>query len=1064
MAQDLNISGTVLDGSGDPVVGASVVVKGTTNGVTTGINGDYNIAAPPDAALTFSFLGLETKEEAVDGRGRIDVVMSAGEQAIEEVVVIGYGTMKKKDLTGSIAQVRPDRLADENPKTVQDVLRGMPGLRVGFTADAKGGGSMMIRGRNSLGTGSSPLLILDGMQFYGELSEINPDDIEQIDILKDASAAAVYGSKAANGVIIIMTKKGAKGKPQVSVTASVGITQRSYYREVYSPAEYLQVLEDYNKSTTLGINPATGMYEYYQSGANNGKYGYYERPTAANLAKYGITLDQWRALGTQPTNLSADEVWATRNDLRNPMRDNFLAGKTYDWWNSTFQLGFNQDYNASVSGASDKMNYYFSMGYLSNEGAVVGDEYNSVRSNLKLNGKVTSWLEVGANVNFQDRSNSPLTISTGTLNRMNPYAMRWDENGREYSKPSNVGGSGASIYNGNQFYDNQFLEREQGFTLFNTILNAKITLPFGITYSFNASPRYEFYYNRYFMSTLNTEVNPTGRGADRTQRKRFDWSLNNNLTWDKTFADKHHVILTLVQEAEERKKWEDAINLRNLSPSDALGFHSPGSTADKELSDFNVSDDHSTADALMARAFYSFDDKYMLTATIRRDGYSAFGTADAGPYSWFPSVSVGYAFVNEPFFQWRNIMSSGKLRVSYGKNGNRDIGQYATLSDLTAGGGMGYLVDGVLDERKTLIISKLANPNLQWEKTQAWNFGLDYGFLNDRITGSFDFYRKATHDMIMSQSLPSITGFTSIMTNLGEVRNTGFELSINSMNLRTGLLEWRTQFGISYNKSEITHLYYTTEDVHEGRWTGHGAVVGAAETNDVANNWFIGQPIDVIWNYRVTGIWQQNEAEEAAKYGQRPGDPKVANIYTADDEILPDGSRRPVYNNNDKEFLGNSVAPWQWSMRNEFTLWKSLSVSFNIYSYMGWRSVNSDYLNNFNEGGAITNGQLNLWKTPEYWTPDNASGKYARIGATGPAGALTAGRLYNRSFIRFENVSVSYTLPQRWTKLALIERAKIYGTIRNLGVWTMDRDWMYGDPETGGFASRIYTMGLSLTF
>lgn len=334
--------------------------------------------------------------------------------------------------------------------------------------------------------------------------------------------------------------------------------------------------------------------------------------------------------------------------------------------------------------------------------------------------------------------------------------------------------------------------------------------------------------------------------------------------------------------------------------------------------------------------------------------------------------------------------------------------------------------------------------------------GLDYGFLNDRISGSIEYYVMNTHDMIMSQRLPGFSGFNSIATNLGEVSNRGVEFTISTLNLKNNILEWSTTLNFSYNKNQIKHLYYQYENVLDAA----GNVIGTREMNDNTNGWFIGQPIGAIWDYRVTGIWQASEIEEAKKYGQKPGDPKVANNYTADDKKNADGSTTPVYNDKDREFMGPTAPPVHWQLRNDFTLWKSLALSFNLYSYMGHKSIDWNYLNRDNDGSLITNG-LNTF-TKEYWTPQNPTNDYARLDAQGPGGVASPGKVYDRSFIRFESISLGYTLPKTWTSKYQMSNVKIYGSLRNVGVW--QKDWEYGDPETGGLATRIFSLGLNVTF
>lgn len=1069
-----NITGTVLDTQREPVIGATVAVKGTTLGTMTDVDGKFKLSVPSKGTLVVSYIGYTTQELEITEKSNYEIVMSEGALNLEEVVVVGYGTMRKKDLTGSVIQIRPDDLANENPKTVQDILRGTPGLQVGYSATAKGGGNMEIRGQRSVytdGGHNNPLLILDGMQFYGELSEINPDDIAQIDVLKDASAAAVYGAKAASGVIIITTKKGKQGKPVINVTTSIGLTQRSNYRERFGPEDYLQHRQDWFEQRTYGVNPETGAYEAYQARKTDGSLqfptGYFAR--VDGLDRYGVSQDTWRGYTVNGTDDSDLSVWARRLEFQGNALDNLLAGRTVDWADKTYRTGFNQDYNASISGAGENVNYYFSLGYLKNQGAAKSDEYEAIRANMKLDANVTKWLQIGANVNFQNRSDGEVGIDLDYQMRNSPYADYADENGNPVQYPLDGSYSQRGY---NYDFQKQYLELEKGYTTLNTILNAKITLPYNVTYTFNASPRYQFFYDRYFMSAELPGSDPASRGVNREQTKRFDWSHNNTLAWDYTFNQKHHAMLTLVQEAEILQSWKDRIEARNIQPSDALGFHNT-KNGTKENSTFESYDTYQTADALLARLFYSYDDRYMITGSIRRDGYSGFGASNK--YATFPSAGTAWTFTNEEFFKWGNIMNNGKLRVSYGKNGNRGLSDpYQALSNLYAGAGKmhGYIDSkGELNLYRYLMAERMANPNLQWEKTASWNFGLDFGFLNDRISGTIEYYNMKTHDMIMRQSLLTFTAFNNITTNLGQVDNRGVEISLNTQNIDTKDFKWTTRFGFSYNKNEIKHLYYQYEDVLDA----NGNVTGSKEMDDLTNGWFIGKPVSQIWNYRVTGIWQKDEVEEAARHGQVPGDPKVENSYTADDIVNADGSITPVYNDKDRQFLGQTSPPIHWSVRNEFTLWKDLTFSFNIYSYMGHKSLAGYYLNFDDDGGRMTYALQNV-PEKEYWSIDNPSDKYGRINAQGPSkigGPASPGRLYDRSFIRLENISVGYTLPKKWVSKFDIQNVKVYASVRNVATWA--KDWEYGDPEVdpafdsgngkyGGLATRVYTLGLNLTF
>lgn len=1056
-----SIKGVVVDATGLPIIGANVLEKGTTsNGVITDIDGNFTIQVPAGATLSISYIGYQTVEVAATPGEPLHIVLQEDMGMLEEVVVIGYGSMRKKDLTGSVVQINANKVADQNPTSVQDVLRGTPGLQIGYDASAKGtSASIQLRGQNSLGTNASPMIVLDGMPFYGELSEINPDDIGQIDVLKDASSAAIYGAQAAAGVIIITTKKGKQGKPVINVSANLSVTNKSAYRDYYDLDGYMQFHQDWRKMFYTYGQGADGLYGYYQAKDGNGNLlypeGYYDDPRGMSEADQNAWMLNTGVSGIGPSaGESALSLFARRLEFNNSplLMENFLAGRFYDWNDATFQTGFNQDYNASISGATENVNYYMSLGYVNNEGAVRGNVYDAFRANMKINAKITKWLEIGANVNFQDRSDGDNQVSLGSnywdnnMLRNSPYASMYNEEGGYEQYPmTGVGTNGGYNY----YYDRQFYELEKGYTVLNTIFNAKVSLPFGITYSFNIAPRFQWFYDRYFMSAEMENSNASSRGVNRGWSKNFDWNLNNTLTWDYTFKEDHHVTLTLVQEAEEHRYWSDYIYARNITPTDALGFHYTDG-ANKSQSSFSTSDSHYTAASYLGRLFYGYKDRYMITGSFRRDGYSGFGANN--PWGNFGSVGVSWVFSEESFFDsLRDWWDMGKFRLSWGTNGNREFGDvYSTLANLAlAGGNMVYYQNGNANVVNPLYMSRLAAPNLQWEKTKAWNVGFDLSFFGGRLTANMDYYFKKTTDMIMSQRLPSFSGFSSIMANLGEVQNQGFEIALNSTNIDNDKLTWTTSAGFSINKNKINHLYYTYDE-------------NGNELSDTSNGWYIGQPIGEIWYYETDGVWQNTPEDiaQAALVGQVPGDPKVINHYTEDDQILEDGTRVPVYNDNDKVYLGTTTPPIYWNLRNDFVLWKDFTFSFSLYSYMGHKSTAGYWLNQENGGSQVTNG-FNV-AAREYWTPDNPTNEYCRLNAAGPNTGLASGvdKVYNRSFVRLDDITIGYTIPQKWTKKFMVDKIRITASCKN--VCTFD-SWDYGDPETGGLATRTFNFGINVT-
>ncbi len=1053
------VTGNVVDAFGESVIGASILEKGTSNGTITDIDGNFSLSVSQGAILQISYIGYISQEVTVTGQP-LSIILLEDTKTLDEVVVVGYGTMRKKDLTGSVIQINPDKIADQNPSSVQDILRGTPGLQIGYDASAKGtNASILLRGQNSLGTSASPLIVLDGMAFYGELSEINPDDIGQIDVLKDASSAAIYGAKAAAGVIIISTKKGKSGKPVINVSTNWAVNNKSAYRDYFNANDYMRYREDwYMMNFTYGKGN-DGFYGYYRAvDKNSGELvypsGYFNNPDNLSAGDRNAWATATGKSGFGPSEgESHQSLYARRLQLNNSqlVYDNYLAGKSFDWHDATFRTGFNQDYNVSISGENDRVNHYFSFGYVDNEGAVQGNDYHAFRSNLKLNSKITDWLEMGVNVNFQDRSDGDIQVSLGNnywdnnMLRNSPYASMHTEDGGYQQYPM----TGQATNGGyNYYFDRQYYDLEKGYTVLNTIFNTKITLPLGFTYHFNIAPRYQWFYDRYFMSASLPNSSAADRGVNRGHSKNFDWNLNNTLVWDRSFKDVHHFTVTLVQEAEEHFYWSDNIHARNLDPTDALGFHYT-SSGNKEQSSFSTNDSHYTAASYLGRLFYNYNDRYMFTGTFRRDGYSGFGVNN--PWGNFGSVGLGWVFSNERFMEGtQNWLDMAKLRLSWGSNGNREFGDvYRTLANLTLGNSMVYYDDGTSTVVNSLYMDRLASPNLEWEKTNAYNVGLDFVLWNYRLTGSFDYYFKKTTDMIMAQRLPSFTGFGSITTNLGEVQNKGFEIALTSNNMRKKDFTWDTTVGFSLNNNRINHIYYDYDE--DGK-----------EKDDTSNNWFIGRPIGEIWYFETDGIWQNTPEDiaEAALVGQVPGDVKVKNLHTDDDKILEDGTRVPVYNDNDKTFLGTTRPPIHLSMRNDFTFFKDFTFSFSIYSYMGHKSRQGYWLNQDNGGSEVTNG-FNVPKK-EYWTPDNPTNKYARLNAQGPNTGLAGGvdKVYNRSFARLDNITLGYSLPQRFTSKFQAERIHVTASCNN--VFTIS-GWEYGDPETGGLATRAFNLGLNIT-
>lgn len=1006
------VSGKVTSANGEALPGVTVVLKGTTVGAATDNNGEYSLVLPNNqGTLVFSFIGFTAKEVSVNGQQTVNVSLQEDAQSLEEVVVVGYGTQEKKDLTGAVSQVKATQLENENPRSVQDVLRGnVAGLNVGYNASAKGGGDIQVRGRTSITANSSPLLVVDGVIYYGQLADINPNDIETIDVLKDASSAAVYGAKAAGGVVLITTKKGKEGKPVVTFDASFGLATMAIHEKVYDPYEFLSWREAVMLSNST--KPPT----------------YYSNPS--NLPS-DVSLDTWFGYDG-PAGRDPDQVWLNRLNFRPVEVANYKAGKSVNWYDMVFQHGKQQDYNVALSGQKEGVSYYMSLGYQENEGIIVGDRFETIRSRLNLEGRVNRFLSVGLNTQFSIRDESQVQADWGQIRAATPWGSEYDDKGNYRNSPNDEPGAGGR----HPFLAMAYTDRLQKYTNIFSTVYGRLTLPLDITYQVNFTPRFEFY--KYFnhQSSAHPDITAVGGIATRRQTETYNWQIDNLIKWKKTFNTIHEVDITLLANAEKFQSWDNTMENRGFDPSDQLGYHGIGGGI---LPTISSNDEYSTGDALMARIFYSLKNKYLLTLSARRDGYSAFGQRN--PRATFPAAALGWIFTDESFLKsstsWLNY---GKLRLSWGINGNRDIGRYEALADLTAN--KYQLVDpatGLVSPITYLYVNRMANPELKWEKTTSINAGFDFGIFNNIVNGSIEAYHMSTTDLLVRRSLPNVTGFELVMDNIGEVQNKGLEFNLNTNNLNRTNFSWRTSFNFSLNRNEIVHLYGDMENITDA----NGNVTGQRERDDPANGWFIGRALDEIWGWNVLGVWQVDEAEEAKQYGVSPGDFKIKDV---------NGDLK--FTNDDKEFLGFTNPRFRWTMRNEFSILKNIDFSFMMYSYWG-------HMNTFNQAknrdGFPDRGSS--YVVP-YWTPQNPTNDFARL-FSNEGGAAGFNVYRKKSFIRLDNIALAYTLPIQLIERANIQNMKIYFTTRNVGFHAPD--WTFWDPENSGPTPRTYTLGLNLT-
>ena len=1011
----IDVTGRVTDSKNEPLAGATVTVKGSKKFVLTDANGVFSIkGVDATSTLVISYAGYTAKEVSVaNASGPIEVQFTEQQNQLGEVVVVGYGTQKKKDLTGAVAQVKATQFENENPRTVQDMLRGnAPGLDVGLNPSAKGGGSLLVRGRGSLIASTSPLLVVDGVIYQGSLDDINPNDIQTMDILKDASSAAVFGARSANGVILITTKKGKMGKPVISFNANYNVNWIAQYPKLLGPDEF----------TDWRTDVLWSMRGFDSTSKPNIKYQFTDpRKLPAN-----VSVAEWKAL-TGATGDSID-IWLNRLRFTQVEIKNYKAGTPTDWEDQMYnRASSGQDYTVSVSGRKDEFSYYSSFGYLENEGLAVGEKYKTFRSRLNVEGNVAKFLTLGTNVQFSDRDESPYSVTLGDMIRTTPFGQLYTDDGTKLRTSTNDDPGN----NANPFLDITYRRRLQKTTQLFGSVYIKGKLPYGFYYQSNFTPRWEWSKNYNHLSSQHPLQGVRGGISVREDNQIFQWQLDNIIGWNKTYG-KHTFDATFLINAEKFQSWYSRVNAENFSPNDNLGYNAIQAARTVVVTN---DDQYATGDALMGRLNYSYADKYLLTVTARRDGYSAFGLEN--PRAFFPSAAVGWIFTSENFMRNMKWLEYGKLRVSYGENGNREIGRYAALAGLTSGsyeyitpGGARYSVGRVQ-------AANMANPNLKWERNKSVNIGLDFTVLKGNLSGSLDWYKRETMDLLVNRTLPNVTGFTSVIANLGQVNNTGFEMMLNANLMKKNNFIWRASFAIWTNENEIIKLYgpVAVKD-------STGKVVGYEEKDDVANGWFIGRQISDVFDYRVTGVWQTPDDVNARKYGFTPGDFRL-------EDLNGDGK----YTIDDRSFVGQTTPKLSFNFRNEFNLYKNWDFSFALYARIG-------QVSQYNEAKNVDlfYDRSQFYRRP-YWTPTNPINDYAKM-MSAAGGTVGYNVWRSSSFVRLNNISLAYTFNKDIMSRYKMQALKLYINVQNAWVFS---DWEYFDPENKGLTPVIFNMGLNLT-
>ncbi len=943
---DKIVKGKVTDAEkGEALPGVNVIIKGTQRGTTTNPDGEFSLSVADDnVVLVFSFVGYAAQEIPVGNRTQIPVLLNIDDKSLEEVVVVGYGTAKKKDLTGAVSSVNIEDTRLQPNTNAAQILRGTTaGVQVTDNGRPGQAGSIRIRGINSISASTAPLIVLDGIIYAGgSLADINPNDIESIDILKDASSTAIYGSLATNGVIEITTKKGKSGKPKFSLNSYMGASDYAYLPNYRNAEQYLAARKD------------------------------------AELAEGGAVP------------FSVIEL------------ANIAAGKTINPFDEIKQAAPMYNYELSVSGKTDRVNYFFSGAYTGSKSPVKGDNFTRLSSRLNLGVQATDWLKIGINSGFSSRDNSGIRASLLNTSYLSPYASLFLEDGVSPNPLPQSWGLVSNPILGTLLDNNKAVTN----ILFSNAY-ADVSIWKGLSYKLNAG------YTRtdsksFFYSPSYAPLNRPGSGSKR-QGENQNLTLENIIKYQQKIAKNHSLDLTLLYGVYQLTSQSSFLSSQNIF-NDALGYNA------LEIGEGYVIDASAAQNrqiSSMARLGYNIASKYFFTLSMRRDGYSAFGAGKK--YGVFPAAAFSWNISDEDFFKNIKKIDFLKLRASWGRNGNRGVSEYSSLSQV---GQNNYVFGNGSPTSVGLSTTTLANPNLGWETTESFNVGADIQAFSKRIAASVNFYSSNTFDLLLNQTIPNTNGFENFLRNIGETKNTGFELDLKTVNIQKGDFTWNTNLAFSLNRNKIVKL------------TGRDINKDGVEDDDIASGWFIGYPLGSNYDYVFDGIFQQGE-DLSLIPGAKAGDIRFKDISGPNG--VPDGKITPA----DRMVVSNNQAKFNMGITNIFNYKNfSLSVALNIRE--GGYSSNSL----INPGSNFFD-QANFLNTP-YWTASNPINTNPRINYRNPLGY---GFYQDRSFVRLQDVSLSYNVPEKWLNKIKISGLQVYVSGKNLHTWTKWDGW---DPEFGG--------------
>lgn len=963
------ITGKITDDKGEPVIGASIVIKGTSHGTITNVDGEYTLAdVPENSTITISFVGYKTLTLFANDKALSKIVLKEDSEQLDEVVVVGYGTVKKRDLTGSVASLNSETISAVPTTTAVEALQGRASGVVVSTSNWSPGESpsILIRGKRSINASNEPLFVVDGIPVTGGMGEISLSDIQSMEVLKDASATAIYGSRGANGVILVTTKQGKEGKTHVDYNGYIGIQTIQNKLDMMNGAEYAEY-------TREAYRNSTGSKRYLTDVPDKGQ---------------DMLLPMF---AQDPYVLESVMMAYDENGNYDPSKI-----RSFNWFDEVTRTGIITDHQVNVRGGGAKTNFMASATYNKIEGIMKDQNYERFSMRLNINHKINKYVNIGGQTQYshsvQNRGSGMETDMY--LYRITPLGRFQNEDG---TFPGLVGGD-SQMYNPLMNRVDGAVDRPLKNSRFLGSYYVDIKLPIeGLNFrsNFGIDSRTEQDYEYYASATTKRQLGNSYASNTVTKYTMFTWE--NYFSYNRDFNEKHSLGVTLLQSIQQDLSENLSGKVQKL-PSDILKYYdlASGLMIDGVGSDYikwNMA-------SFMGRINYGFLGKYLLTVSARYDGSSRL--ADGHKWVLFPSAALAWRISDEAFMKKLTWVDNLKLRFGYGKTGNSAVDPYQTKGQLAL---QHYVFNNGGTEYIGYAPSIMANNLLTWETTDQWNVGIDFGFLKNRINGSVELYLQNTKDLLLERQLPVVSGFSSVISNVGSTRNKGIEVTLNTRNIQNRNFTWTTDLTFSANKEEIVELY-------------NGKV------DDVGNLWFIGHPIDVYYNYKKIGIWQNTPEDlaEMDKFNQKGANFVPGSIRLED----VDGDYKIT--DEDKQILGNTRPKFVASMVNTFE-YKGFDLSVFLYASIGGLLKNNI---EFMEKP----GRANTIKL-DYWTPRNPTNAFPRPTADVETLDYISTLGYDKAdFLRVRNITLGYTLPERVSKKILMNKVRVYLSANNPLIFT----------------------------